>query len=230
LCLSFAETAVMTAHTPRQPVRRSSPAIADRAGVHRILDACWIAHVGFSVRAQPFVIPMLYARDGDSLLLHGNLGGRLLCMPGREIRACVSVALVDGLVLARAHLQHTMNYRSVVAFGTATVIEDPVAKVAAIACLVDTLVPGRACEARAADPRELAGTTLLQFQIEDASAKVRHGPPVDAAGDLELPVWAGEVALRPGFEDVRPSPDLASDLPLPHSLRRLLASGSTQFA
>ncbi len=209
--------------SPRQTIRRPGAA-SDRAGIHRILDAGWIAHVGFSVRAQPFVIPMLYARDGDTLLLQGSLESRLLYAMGRSVQVCISVALVDGLVLARSHLQHSMNYRSVVAFGCATVLDDPVAKAAALAFFVDTLVPGRASEARPAAGDELATTTLLRFVINEASAKIRNGPPIDAAHDLDLPYWAGELPLRPGYDQARPSPDLAPNLPLPNSLRRLLAA------
>lgn len=212
------------ARSPRQTIRPPGPA-SDRVGIHRILDAGWIAHVGFSVRAQPFVIPMLYAREGDNLLLQGSLESRLLYAVGRSVQVCVSVALVDGLVLARSHLRHAMNYRSVVAFGCATVLDDLAAKGAALAFFVDTLVPGRASEARPAAADELATTTVLRFVINEASAKIRNGPPIDAEQDLDLPYWAGELPLRPGFDQVRPSPDLAPGLPLPNSLRRLMASG-----
>ena len=204
--------------------RQQKRASYDRDAIHRILDAAWLAHVGFSVRAQPFVIPMLYARDGDTLLLHGSLGSRLLRTLCSGVQVCVSVALVDGLVLARSHFNHSMNYRSVVAFGRAMPLEDPVEKTAALACLVDTLVPGRAGEARPADPQELAATAVLRFVIEDASAKIRSGPPSDAAEDLALPYWAGELPLRPRYEGARPAPDLTPGRPLPNSLRRLLAT------
>ncbi len=220
---------VAMAQSPRQTIRPPGPA-SNRAGIHRILDAGCMAHVGFAVRGQPFVIPMLYAREGDNLLLQGSVESRLLYAVGRNVQICVSVALVDGLVLARSHLRHSMNYRSVVAFGRATVIDDPAAKGAALACFVDSLVPGRASEARPAVADELATTTLLRVVIDEASAKVRNGPPIDAKEDLDSPNWAGELPLRVGFDHVRPSPDLAAGLPLPNSLRRLLASGRSHSA
>ena len=214
-------TTVDRHHVHRQRQR----ADYDRASIHRILDAGWIAHVGFSVRAQPFVIPMLYARDGDSLLLHGSLGSRLMRTLGSGVEACVSVALVDGLVLARSHFNHSMNYRSVVAYGRATPIDAPGEKAAGLARLVESLIPGRASEARPADAQELAATALLRFEIDDASAKVRSGPPSDAAEDLDLPYWAGELPLHPRYAAALPAPDLAPGSPLPNSLRRLLANG-----
>jgi nitroimidazol reductase NimA-like FMN-containing flavoprotein (pyridoxamine 5'-phosphate oxidase superfamily) len=216
----------MSTAVDRHQVRRQRQRAAyDRASIHRILDAGWIAHVGFSVRAQPFVIPMLYARDGDSLLLHGSLGSRLMRTLGSGVEACVSVALVDGLVLARSHFNHSMNYRSVVAYGRAIPIAAPGEKAAGLARLVESLIPGRASEARPADAQELAATALLRFGIDDASAKVRSGPPSDAAEDLDLPYWAGELPLHPRYDTALPAPDLAPGSPLPNSLRRLLANG-----
>jgi nitroimidazol reductase NimA-like FMN-containing flavoprotein (pyridoxamine 5'-phosphate oxidase superfamily) len=214
----------MSTAVDRHQVRRQRQRAAyDRASIHRILDAGWIAHVGFSVRAQPFVIPMLYAREGDALLLHGSLGSRLMRTLGSGVEACVSVALVDGLVLARSHFNHSMNYRSVVAYGRATPIDVPEEKALGLARLVDSLIPGRAGESRPADAQELAATALLRFEIDDASAKVRSGPPSDTPADLGLPFWAGELPLHPRYAAARPAPDLAPGSPLPNSLRRLLA-------
>jgi nitroimidazol reductase NimA-like FMN-containing flavoprotein (pyridoxamine 5'-phosphate oxidase superfamily) len=214
----------MSTAVDRHQVRRQRQRAAyDRASIHRILDAGWIAHVGFSVRAQPFVIPMLYAREGDALLLHGSLGSRLMRTLGSGVEACVSVALVDGLVLARSHFNHSMNYRSVVAYGRATPIDVPEEKALGLARLVDSLIPGRAGESRPADVQELAATALLRFEIDDASAKVRSGPPSDTPADLDLPFWAGELPLHPRYAAARPAPDLAPGSPLPNSLRRLLA-------
>jgi nitroimidazol reductase NimA-like FMN-containing flavoprotein (pyridoxamine 5'-phosphate oxidase superfamily) len=214
----------MSTAVDRHQVRRQRQRAAyDRASIHRILDAGWIAHVGFSVRAQPFVIPMLYAREGDALLLHGSLGSRLMRTLGSGVEACVSVALVDGLVLARSHFNHSMNYRSVVAYGRATPIDVPEEKALGLARLVDSLIPGRAGESRPADAQELAATALLRFEIDDASAKVRSGPPSDTPADLGLPFWAGELPLHSRYAAARPAPDLAPGSPLPNSLRRLLA-------
>ena len=133
----------MSTTVDRHHVRRQRQrADYDRASIHRILDAGWIAHVGFSVRAQPFVIPMLYARDGDSLLLHGSLGSRLMRTLGSGVEACVSVALVDVLVLARSHFNHSMNYRSVVAYGRATPIDVSGDKASCVWFLIDRPLAG----------------------------------------------------------------------------------------
>lgn len=209
---------------PSPMPRRRGPAAPDRAVVHRILDAGRVAHVAFSVRARPLVAPMLYVREGDSLLLHGSLGGRLLQAMGGGASACVSVALVDGLVLARSHAGHAMNYRAVVAYGRASAIVDAGDKAAALARLVDALAPGRAHESRAADAAELQATALLRFAIEEASAQGRSGPPCDAPADLASPAWAGVLPLRAACDRAVPAPGVQAQAPLPNSLRRLLGS------
>ncbi|MFI4969550.1 MAG: pyridoxamine 5'-phosphate oxidase family protein, partial [Lysobacterales bacterium] len=155
----------------RHEVRRNrSRGHYDRATVHAILDAGMLAHVGFSTEGQPFVIPMLYARDGDTLLLHGSVASRLIGNLGAGVQACVSVTHFDGLVLARSHFDHSVNYRSVVAFGRARLLENEAEKAAAMARIVDALIPGRAAESRPPDRSELAATSVLRFEIEDASA------------------------------------------------------------
>ena len=203
--------------------RSKARARYDRDTVHAILDAGMLAHVAFCVDAQPFVIPMLYARDGDTLVLHGSIASRLMRRLGGGIAACVGVTHVDGLVLARSHLNHSMNYRSVVAFGQAMPIDDADAKAAALARFVDALVPGRAAEARPADRNELAATQVLLFAIEDASAKIRTGGVKDDAADLALPHWAGVVPLRPACGTPEPESDLAAGTPLARSVAALLA-------
>jgi len=213
----------------RHHVRRvKARARYDRADVHAILDAGMLAHVAFCTGGQPFVIPMLYARDGDALLLHGSVASRLLRELANGIEACIGVTHVDALVLARSHFNHSMNYRSVVAFGRAHVVDDPVAKAEALARFVDAVLPGRAGESRAADASELAATTVLRFEIVDASAKVRSGGAKDARDDLALPHWAGIVPLRHGHGEPVAEADLAPGTPLPDSLRTLLASEATQ--
>lgn len=195
----------------------------DRATVHAILDAGRLAHVGFCVDGQPFVIPMLYARDGDALILHGSIASRLMNRLGEGIAACVDVTHVDGLVLARSHFHHSMNYRSVVAFGRATQVTDTVAKADALARFVDALIPGRAAEARPADRKELAATHVLRFVIEDASAKIRSGDVKDDAADLALPHWAGVLPQRSVYDVPQAAENLAAATPLPASVRTLLA-------
>ncbi len=215
----------MKAIPARHRVQRSKArARYDHATVHAILDAGQLAHVGFCVDGQPFVIPMLYARDGDSLLLHGSVASRLCRQLGDGIAACVSMTRIDGLVLARSHFDHSMNYRSVVAFGRAHLIEEAEAKAAALARFVDALIPGRAAESRAADRNELAATHVLRFTIEDASAKVRSGAVKDNAADHALPHWAGVIPQRESYGVPEPEADLAEGTPLPASVRALLAA------
>lgn len=209
--------------------RTKARAHYDHATVHAILDAGQLAHVGFCVDGQPFVIPMLYARDGDTLLLHGSVASRLCRQLGDGIAACVSVTHVDGLVLARSHFDHSMNYRSVVAFGRARLIDDAGEKAVALARFVDAMIPGRAGESRAADRNELAATHVLRFAIENASAKVRSGAVKDNAADHALPHWAGVIPQRIVHGAPEPEADLAEAMPLPASVRALLATnGSAQ--
>jgi uncharacterized protein len=208
--------------------RTKNRARYDREAVHAILDAGLIAHVGFCTNGQPFVIPMLYARDGDALLLHGSIASRLVNALGAGIPACVGVTHVDGLVLARSHFNHSMNYRSVVAFGLATLVGDADEKVAALARFVDAIVPGRAAESRSPDRNELAATHVLRFEIEDASAKIRDGGVKDDAGDLALPYWAGVVPQRAAYGAPIPDAGLADGIAVPASVGRLLAAGAAR--
>ena len=211
---------------PRHEVRRSKErASYDREQVHAILDAGWLAHVGFSVEGQPFVIPMLYAREGHGLLLHGSIASRLMKNLAAGVPACISVTHLDGLVLARSHFHHSTNYRSVVCFGTARAVADTARKAAALAHFVDALLPGRAAESRPADRNELAATLLLHFEIEDASAKIRSGPPKDDPADRGLAVWAGVVPMQSRYAAPLPAEDCS--LPAPASVRDLLARQET---
>jgi nitroimidazol reductase NimA-like FMN-containing flavoprotein (pyridoxamine 5'-phosphate oxidase superfamily) len=168
--------------------------------VSSILDAGFLAHVGFVAEGQPFVIPTLYGRDGETLYLHGSRASRMLRHLERGEPACVTVTLVDGLVLARSAFHHSMNYRSVVAFGTAREITDNAGKVKALECISEHLIAGRWSDVRAPSIKELAATSVLEFAIEEASAKVRTGPPLDDEEDLGLPIWAGvlPISLHPG--------------------------------
>jgi nitroimidazol reductase NimA-like FMN-containing flavoprotein (pyridoxamine 5'-phosphate oxidase superfamily) len=173
--------------------------------INKILDAAFLAHIGFSVEGQPFVIPTLYGRDGDKLYLHGSAASRMLRELEKGVPACVTVTLVDGLVLARSAFHHSMNYRSVVAFGRARKIEDPLLKNEALRVISEHLIRGRWDEVREPNQSELKGTSVLEFRIEEASAKVRTGPPLDDEEDMGLPVWAGvlPLSLLPG----EPTPD-----------------------
>jgi nitroimidazol reductase NimA-like FMN-containing flavoprotein (pyridoxamine 5'-phosphate oxidase superfamily) len=211
-------------HARHRVERTRARAHYDQATVHAILDAGMVAHVGFCVDGQPFVIPMMYARDGDALVLHGSVASRIAGQLGAGIAACVSVTHIDGLVLARSHFDHSMNYRSVVAFGRARLIDDPVAKADALNRFVDAIVPGRAVESRAPDRAELAATSVLHFSIEDASAKIRSGGVKGNAADLALPHWAGVIPLGLACGSVEPDDSVAAGTPLPLSVVALLAA------
>ena len=207
--------------TRRTTVRRNAKRGAyDREVVNAILDAGIVAHVGFLHEGQPYVIPMSYARDGERLLLHGAGGSRLMRTLASGAPACVTVTLLDGIVLARSVFHHSMNYRSVVALGSAQKLEGA-DKASALEALVEGLVPGRSREARAADRAELAATMILAFPLDEVSAKARSGPPADDPADLELPIWAGTIplALRAGPAESAPDADAAE---LPPSVRRYL--------
>lgn len=168
----------------------------DRETVYGILDEGFICHVGFAPNGQPFVIPTGYARAGDKLYIHGSQASRMLRSLSNGVDACVTVTIVDGLVLARSAFHHSMNYRSVVIFGRATLVEDREEKVAALLALSEHFVRGRWADVRQPTELELKATTVLSVPLEEASAKIRTGPPLDDEEDYALPVWAGVIPLR----------------------------------
>jgi len=194
--------------TPRTTLKRlPQRGYYDRELIEQILDEGFICHVGFAVDGQPFVIPTGYARVGDSLVIHGSQASRMLRTLGQGIDVCVTVTLIDGLVLARSAFNHSMNYRSVVVFGRATVIEDPAAKLATLRALSEQMIPGRWDDVREPSERELQQTTVLSLPLTEASAKVRTGPPLDDEDDYERSVWAGVIPLslvaEPPVNDAR---------------------------
>ena len=200
--------------TERTRVRRLPERAAyDRATVHAILDEGFICHVGFVVDGQPYVVPTGYARVGETIYLHGSTGSRLGLRPGMDV--CVTVTLLDGLVLARSAFHHSMNYRSVMAIGRTRRITGPEEKDAALAALVEHIVPGRSTQVRPSDRKELAATAVLALPLDEVSAKVRTGPPKDDDPDYDLPIWAGvlPLALTPG--DPVPDPVLDPSVPVP---------------
>ncbi|HSS22573.1 MAG TPA: pyridoxamine 5'-phosphate oxidase family protein [Pyrinomonadaceae bacterium] len=170
--------------------------VYDREPVYQILDEGFICHVSFSSDRQPFVIPTGYARVDDQLFIHGSQLSRMLRTLSTGIDVCVAVTLVDGLVLARSAFHHSINYRSVVVFGRATVVEDRAAKVAALFAFSEHVIAGRWNEVREPTESELKATTVLSLPLEEASAKVRTGPPVDDEEDYDLNVWAGVLPLQ----------------------------------
>jgi nitroimidazol reductase NimA-like FMN-containing flavoprotein (pyridoxamine 5'-phosphate oxidase superfamily) len=179
----------------------------DRETINQILDAGFLACVGFCADGQPFVIPTLYGREGERLYLHGSAASRMLRELETGIPTCVTVTLVDGLVLSRSAFDHSMNYRSVVAFGRARRIADPGQKIKSLRVISEHLMAGRWNDVRKPSEKELKATTLLEFSIEEASSKVRSGPPLDNESDYGLPVWAGilplEIKSRPPIPDDR---------------------------
>ena len=164
--------------------------------IHQILDAGFLAHVGFNVNGQPFVVPTLYGREGDKLYVHGSAASRMLHQLESGVPVCLTVTLVDGLVLARSAFHHSMNYRSVMAFGTARKIDDPTRKLDALRIIAEHLMEGRWADVREPNERELKATSVLEVTIDEASAKIRTGPPLDDEEDYDLPVWAGTIPLR----------------------------------
>ena len=183
--------------------------------IHRILDAAFLAHVGFQMDVQTFVIPTLYGREADTLYLHGSAASRMLRGLDTGIPACVCVTIVDGLVLARSAFHHSMNYRSVVAFGTARQIEGAEEKTRALRIISEHVIAGRWSDVRGPSDKELKATAVLEFAIEEASAKIRTGPPVDDEEDYSLPVWAGVLPLRMEAKTPVPDPRLAASIKLP---------------
>jgi nitroimidazol reductase NimA-like FMN-containing flavoprotein (pyridoxamine 5'-phosphate oxidase superfamily) len=208
--------------TRRTELRRR-PARGSRewATIAEILDAGILANIGFCLDGQPFVIPTLYGRDGEMLYLHGSAASRTIRELATGVPACVTVTILDGLVLARSAFNHSMNYRSVVAFGTARKIEDPEQKVRSLRAISEHVIPGRWEEVRQPSEKELKATAVLEFLIEEASAKVRTGPPSDDEDDYGLPVWAGVLPLevRTGL----PIPDgrLLEGVTLPEDYRTI---------
>jgi uncharacterized protein len=183
--------------------------------IHEILDAAFLAHVGFQRDGQPFVIPTLFGREEDKLYLHGSAASRMLGELATGMPACVTVTIVDGIVLARAAFHHSMNYRSVVAFGTARKIDDPLQKLHALEIVAEHVIAGRWNDARSPNEKELKATTVLEFSIEEASAKIRTGPPLDEEEDYSLPIWAGVVPLKLKTEPAVADPRLPNNIGVP---------------
>lgn len=183
--------------TPRtRVVREPERGVYDRDAAYRILDEGFICHVGFIVDGQPFVIPTGYGRDGDRLYIHGSAASRMLRKLEQGVPVCVTVTLLDGLVLARSTFNHSMNYRSVVVLGTAVAVTDPAEKLEALRRLSEHILPGRWAESRQPNDRELKATLVMRLPLEEFSAKVRQGPPIDDEPDYSFPTWAGVIPLK----------------------------------
>lgn len=193
--------------------RRSGRGSYDRAVIDAILDEGIVGHVGIVADGQPFVIPVLYARDGEVIYIHGSPLSRLLGTLADGVAMCLTVTLLDGLVLARSAFHHSLNYRSVVVLGDGYAVHDGDHKRAALRTVVEHVARGRSDEVRGPSEQELDATEVVAICIREVSAKIRSGPPVDASEDLHIPVWAGELPLSlvPGS----PVPDAGCDQPVP---------------
>ena len=191
----------------------------DRETVYGILDEGFICHVGFAPEGQPFVIPTGYARVDDTLYIHGSAASRMLRTLSGGIDACVTVTIVDGLVLARSAFHHSMNYRSVVMFGRATLIEDREEKMAALLALSEHIVRGRWADVREPTEQEMKATTVLSLPLVEVSAKIRTGPPLDDEEDYAMNVWAGVVPLRLVAGEPVADPRLPEDIQVPVYVR-----------
>lgn len=201
--------------TPRTTLRRKpGRGEYDRAAIEAILDEGFLCNVAVVVDGRPLVIPTAYARDGEWLYLHGAKNNRTL-RAVLEGEACISVTLLDGLVLARSILHHSMNYRSVVLFGQGEEIADPQEKFEAMRLYVEHVIPGRWDDARRPNEAEVEATLIIRFPIQECSAKVREGPPEDTESDLSFPVWAGVMPTEPAWLEPEPDPAMSSEMPVP---------------
>ncbi len=213
---SFAKSELNTVH--RLPKRGAY----DRETVFALLDAGLVCHVAFSMDGQPYIIPTLYARDEDAILLHGASTSRMLQHAETGAPLCIAVTHIDGLVLARSVFHHSVNYRSAVVFGCGRLVDDPAEKMAALERFTEKLLPGRWADTRSPDPNELKATSVIRVEIETASAKIRTGDPGDDEADLALPTWAGLLPMHTAFGNPIPAPNLASGIPLPDYLTAYL--------
>jgi len=199
-------------------VREPDRAVYDRAETYRILDEGFLCHVGFVADRQPFVIPTSYGRQGDDLYIHGSAASRMLRNLDQGLPVCVTITLLDGLVLARSIFNHSMNYRSVVILGTAGLVKGPAEKLAALRALSEHILPGRWDDVRQPNEKELKATSILRLPIDEFSAKVRQGPVIDEEEDYSFPTWAGVIPLTmvpgapvddPRLDPPRPAPSYA---------------------
>jgi len=218
----------MSSFTPteRTQVKRlPKRGMYDRETVFKILDEAFVCHVGFVVDGQPYVIPTNFGRVGETLYLHGSAASRMLRTLSEGIPVCVTVSLIDGLVLARSAFHHSVNYRSVVILGTARLVEDPAEKMEALRLFTEHIMKGRWEQIRWPTEQELKGTTVLALPIEEVSAKVRTGDPKDDEEDYELPIWAGVLPLP--VVPAAPIPDtrLKAGIAVPENVAKYARSG-----
>lgn len=208
----------MQPSSDRSTVRRlPERAEYDAAAIHEILDEALICHLSFTTESGPVVIPTIHARSGNTLYLHGSHASRMMRSAGGQ-DVCVAATIVDGIVAARSAFHHSLNYRSVVVFGVPRDVTDPDERNVAFAAITEHVLPGRWDEARRPNDKENKGTKLLAIDIDEASAKVRTGPPGDDDEDMQLDIWAGVIPLEITSGDAIPAPDLRSGIAVPPSV------------
>lgn len=191
----------------------------DFASISTILDAAFFCHVGYVIERQPYVTPTCYWRHGERVLLHGSFASRMLKSIAEGIDVCVTVTIVDGLVLARSGFHHSINYRSAMLFGRAHLVSEEEAKRDAMRAFVERFYPGRWNTLRAVTKKELKATSVLALDIDEASAKIRTGPPIDDEDDYKLPIWAGVIPVTMVADKPHADPRLAAGIALPRRLR-----------
>lgn len=196
----------------------------DRATINEILDASIVCHLGFCVDGNPFVIPTSYARIGDRIIVHGSAASRMMRTLSGGIEVCLTVTVLDGLVLARSAFHHSVNYRSVIVFGQAEMLTSDAEKLEALRALTDHIVPDRWSEIREPNALELKATTVLSLAITEASAKIRTGGPVDDDEDYELDIWAGTIPVRTVLDDPIDDDRLRAGIPVPEHVKRMIRS------
>jgi len=205
--------------SPRSRVRRlPKRGSQERALIYEILDTHFLCHIGYVIDGQPYVTPTGYWRHGDALYWHGSAASRMLRSQAAGIPVCLTVTLLDGLVMARSGFHHSVNYRSVMAFGQARKIEEPAEKQAAVEAYIERLYPGRNASLRPITGQELKATAVLGMAIDEASAKIRVGPPVDDEPDYDLPIWAGVIPIRQVVGAAIPDPRLKAGIARPAHL------------
>jgi nitroimidazol reductase NimA-like FMN-containing flavoprotein (pyridoxamine 5'-phosphate oxidase superfamily) len=212
------ENYIPTART--RLVREPDRAVYDREAAYRILDEGFICHVGFVVEGQPFVIPTGYGRVGDDLYIHGSAASRMLRNLDQGVAVCVTVTLLEGLVLARSIFNHSMNYRSVVVLGTAVAVTEQAEKLEALRRLSEHILPGRWAESRQPNEKEIKATLVMRLPIAEFSAKVRQGPPIDDEEDYAFPTWAGVIPLNMVAGEPIDDPRLMAGQTVPEYARR----------
>lgn len=196
-------------------VREPQRGVYDREEIYGILDEGMVCHVGFVAEGQPYVIPTLYGRVGDAIYFHGSAASRMLRGLSGGASVCLTVTLSDGIVVARSIFNHSMNYRSVVALGKATIVNEAGEKMEALRAFSEKILPGRWEDARKPNAQELKATSILRLPLTEVSAKVRSGPPMDDAPDLPLPIWAGVIPLRLGAEEPIRDANCGEEIPVP---------------